>query len=94
MPTRNVNLSEQQAKFIRRSIDRGGYQNASEVVRAGLRLLQQEQQQDELKLRALRRLTANAFRELDQGKFDTVGPDGLDAFLSKLEARARKSNSR
>src|SRR6185437_13748151 len=51
MPTRNVNLSEQQAKFIRKSVDQGRFRNSSEVVRAGLRLLEQQELQEKLKLK-------------------------------------------
>ena len=40
MPTRNVVLSEPQADLVRELVDSGRYQNASEVVRAGLRLLE------------------------------------------------------
>ena len=40
MPTRNVVLSEPQADLVRELVDSGRYQNASEVIRAGLRLLE------------------------------------------------------
>ncbi len=40
MPTQNVNLADHHANFIRSSVDSGRYRNASEVVRAGLRLLE------------------------------------------------------
>jgi antitoxin ParD1/3/4 len=93
MPTRNVNLSEKQAKFIRHHVEGGGYRNASEVVRAGLRLLEQREQEDKLKLQALRRLAKKAFGEIDRGKFELVEPDMLDAFLDKLDTRGRASRS-
>ena len=40
MPTRNVVLTEPQADLVRELVDSGRYQNASEVIRAGLRLLE------------------------------------------------------
>lgn len=40
MPTRNVVLSEPQADLVRELVDSGRYQNASAVIRAGLRLLE------------------------------------------------------
>ena len=43
MPTQNVNLPDFQAKFIQKRIKAGRYKNASEVVRAGLRLLEQHE---------------------------------------------------
>jgi putative addiction module CopG family antidote len=46
MSTQSVSLSDQQAKFIRKRIERGGYRNASEIIGAGLRLLEQQEKQD------------------------------------------------
>ena len=40
MPTRTVNLSNQQAHFVDESIRRHGFLNTSAVVRAGLQLLE------------------------------------------------------
>jgi antitoxin ParD1/3/4 len=37
VPTRNVVLTEQQAAMIERLVQAGRYQNASEVLRDGLR---------------------------------------------------------
>ena len=93
MPTQNVNLSEQQARFIRRRVRNGGYRNASEVVRAGLRLLEQQERQDKLKLDALRRIAAQAFEEIERGEFVTVGPDAIDEFLESVDERAEARNS-
>lgn len=94
MPTRNVNLSEQQTKFIRKRIENGGYRNASEIVRAGLRLLEQQEKQDHLKLKTLRRLTTAAFDEIDRGEFEAVDPAGIDQFIERVDARARASKGK
>jgi putative addiction module CopG family antidote len=56
MPTRNVNLTESFDVFIDEQIEAARYRNASEVMRAGLRLLQQQTAEDGAKLAALRRL--------------------------------------
>lgn len=40
MPTRNGVLTDSQAKFVERVVASGQYQNASEVLREGLRLVQ------------------------------------------------------
>jgi len=54
MPTRNVNLTTELDRFIAKKVKAGRYENASEVVRAGLRHLEREEQRYEAKLAALR----------------------------------------
>jgi antitoxin ParD1/3/4 len=54
MPTRNVNLTDELDRFVLAKIQSGRYENASEVVRAALRVLEREEQQFEAKLAALR----------------------------------------
>lgn len=53
MPT-SVALSTHFENFIREQVDSGRYNYASEVVRAGLRLLEDQQKTEALKLEALR----------------------------------------
>lgn len=54
MPARNVNLTKELERFIVERVESGRYENASEVVRAGLRTLQREEQEHAAKLAALR----------------------------------------
>lgn len=54
MPTRNVNLTYDLDRFVAAKVKSGRYENASEVVRAGLRILEREEQQYKAKLAALR----------------------------------------
>jgi antitoxin ParD1/3/4 len=54
MPTRNVNLTDELDSFVLSRIENGRYENASEVVRSALRMLEREEQQYEAKLAALR----------------------------------------
>jgi antitoxin ParD1/3/4 len=54
MPTRNVNLTSELDRFVAKKIRTGRYENASEVVRAGLRTLEREEQEYEAKLATLR----------------------------------------
>ena len=77
MPTRNVNLTEELDRFVRAKVDSGRYENASEVVRAALRILECDEREYEAKLAALR----NA---IDKG--DAAGVAKGDVF-----ARVRKS---
>ena len=54
MPTRNINLTGELDRFIEAKIQSGRYGNASEVVRAGLRTLEREEREYDLKLESLR----------------------------------------
>lgn len=54
MPTRNINLTPQMDKFVESKIRKGEYANASEVLRAGLRALEQSEREERAKLKALR----------------------------------------
>ena len=54
MPTRNVNLTDELDSFILAKVESGRYENASEVVRAALRILEREEHHYEAKLAALR----------------------------------------
>lgn len=53
MPT-SVALSPHFENFVRKQVESGRYNNASEVVRAGLRLLEDQQSQAELQLQAMK----------------------------------------
>jgi len=54
MPTRNINLTPELDRFVATKIKSGRYEDASEVVRAGLRKLEREERLDAAKLAALR----------------------------------------
>jgi antitoxin ParD1/3/4 len=54
MPTRNVNLTEELDHLVLTKVKSGRYENASEVVRAGLRALEREELEYEARLAALR----------------------------------------
>ena len=54
MPTRNVVITEQQQHFIESLVESGRFQNASEILRDGLRLVQEREEHKAAKLEALR----------------------------------------
>jgi len=45
MPTRNVNLTPELDRFVATKVKSGRYENASEVVRAGLRTLKRQEKE-------------------------------------------------
>jgi len=54
MATRNVVLTDRQDQLIDTLVEAGRYQNASEVLREGLRLIEQREAEDAAKLAALK----------------------------------------
>lgn len=53
MPTRNVNLTPELDRAVEQRVKSGRYENASEVVRAALRALDQQEQENALRLKRL-----------------------------------------
>ena len=67
MPTRNINLTNRYDRFVADQISAGRFRNASEVMRAGLHLLEQQSCEEQAKLAMLRALAAEGFDQIDQG---------------------------
>jgi antitoxin ParD1/3/4 len=88
MPTRNVVLTKRQEKLIETLVDSGRYQNASEVLRDGLRLVEQRQAEEAIKLKALREAARVGFAALDRGEFKEFEDiEDLQAYLNELSEK-------
>lgn len=72
MRTRNVSLSDQFDSFIATGIEEGRYSNASEVVREGLRLLQQREAEDRAKIEWLRGAVQEGVDAIERGEYVTL----------------------
>lgn len=77
MPTRNVNLTDELDRFVLSKVQSGRYENASEVVRAALRMLDREEQEYAAKIDRLR-------AAIDEG--DASGIAEGDSFTRVREA--------
>lgn len=84
---KTISLTSKDDAFISQQIDEGEYGNASEVVRAGLRLLEQEQ----IKLEALRRAIAEGDNDLKAGRTTAYTPGKL---AERLKSRLGKTSSK
>ena len=84
MATRNVVLTDAQSDLVNRLVSSGRYQNASEAMRAGLRLLERE----EAELSELRARLAAGLEQARSG--DLAEGDGEHAIRRAFAAaRAR-----
>jgi len=80
MPTRNVVLTDHQASLVEQLVSSGRYQNASEVLREGLRLVEQREAEDAYRLEAIRSAVQVGVSDIEGGRFKT--------FESKASSRA------
>jgi antitoxin ParD1/3/4 len=70
--------------MIERLVQSGRYQNASEVMREGLRLLQQRDAKDEARLAALREAVRVGEDDIQAGRYRTfAGGAGLREHLAE-----------
>ena len=89
MPTRNVVLTEHQASFVEQLVSSGRYQNASEVLREGLRMIERREAEESTRLAALREAACIGMADLEAGRFQTFNtPDALGQYLAGLATEA------
>ncbi len=93
MPTRNVVLTKRQETMIEALVQSGRYQNASEVMREGLRLVENREVEEATKLEALRSAAMVGVSALERGEFKEFADasalvDYLNDVASKIAAGA------
>jgi antitoxin ParD1/3/4 len=88
MPTRNVVLTKRQEELIETLVEAGRYQNASEVLRDGLRLVEQREAEDAARLKVLREAARAGVAALDRGEFkEFENIEDLQAYLNDLSEK-------
>ncbi len=90
MSTRNVVLTERHDLLIQHLVRCGRYQNASAVVREGLRMIEARESDYELKFKALKDAIAVGIAAADAGDVESFDDfDQLDAHLTKVADNVR-----
>ena len=85
MPTRNVVLTDQQTEILKRLVPSGRYQNASEVLREDLRLIERQELENEAHLKALREAAKIGIADMESGCFHTFDtPEPLHNHFAAL----------
>lgn len=89
MPTRNVVLTDEQAVFVGELVTAGRYQNASEVLREGLRLLADQVERRQAQLSDIQAGVLAGFDQVEQGVFaEGTGEEAIErAFKNAVEKR-------
>ena len=89
MPTRNIVLTDRQAELIERLVRLGRYQNASEVLREGLRLIEDREAREKARLTALREAARVGVADIEAGRFRTFdSQEEFERYLSEIADEA------
>lgn len=89
----NVNLTPELEKLIQEKVASGLYNNQSEVVREGLRLLAEQDRLREAHLEKLRSTLAAGLEQADRGEL-LDGPKVVDEMRAFLRERAKAAKKR
>jgi antitoxin ParD1/3/4 len=90
MPTRtslNVSLTPELEQFVQSRLASGRYQTASEVIREGLRLLEEREQSREAALEELRAKIRRGREQADRGEL--LDGDAVFEEIQQLSTRRR-----
>ncbi len=93
MPIRssmNVSLTPELEEFVQSRVASGRYQTASEVVREGLRLLEEREQSRATALKELRAKIRRGIEQADRGEL--LDGDTVFEEVRQLSARRRPAN--
>ena len=86
----NVSLTEELEELVQKKVESGRYTSASEVIRAGLRLLEQE---DELRATRLEAVRAQVREGIDQAERGELVDGELAVERVKKRAEAKRRNA-
>ncbi len=88
MPT-SVSLTPHFQKLIKQLVAEGQYNNSSEVVREGLRMVEERRAQQKIKLQALRQAVKLGSDALVTGDYETIHTKAeLQRYVQKLGQQA------
>ncbi|WP_425928761.1 type II toxin-antitoxin system ParD family antitoxin [Pseudomonas sp. NyZ201] len=88
MATHNVVVPKPMEQSIDDLVNTGRYQNFSEVVRAGIRMLLEHEAAEAARLEALRNATSLGIMQVEAGQYEEVDPANLTDYLDNLGSRA------
>jgi antitoxin ParD1/3/4 len=88
--TRNIALTAHFDQFVQEKVDSGRFQSASEVVREGLRLMEQAEIEREALLADLRSDIRQGYQQLKRGQ--TVDPLLVMKEIAAMSKAGRKSS--
>ena len=90
----NVSLTPKLEQFVNRKLASGRYQTGSEVVRDGLRLLEEQDQLRQARLKQLQAELKVGLSDLKAGRYRTYDKSGLEKLATEVKDRGRKRLTR
>lgn len=88
MATRNIVLTDHQSQIVDHLVASGRYQNASEVLRAGLRMVEEAESRYVAKMNDLRAAIDAGQKDLGTGRTRTFTGDKFATYLSERAEQA------
>ena len=87
--TRNIALTIEQDNFVEKLIGSGQYQSASEVMRAGLRLLNQDIERHQMEINKIQQSINTSLEAETQGRYVEGTPKQVfgSVFAEAIKAR-------
>lgn len=87
----NVSLTTRLEKLVSQKVTSGLYHSASEVIRAGLRLLEEQDEIRQRRLKELRHEIALGLEEAQKGKSKPLDMGAIKAEVRRRAAARRKA---
>jgi len=92
MPTRHVDLTDHFDAFIESGIEAGRYSNANEIVREGLCLLEQRDQEERAKIEWLRGAVRESIASIERREgIQLDSPQDIDKHIDGIGAEVMAS---
>lgn len=84
MTTHSVVLTQHEHDLVESLVESGRYQNASEVLCEGLRLLERQEAEGSAGIAALRAAADKGWADLATGRYVDIDGEDLDEVISQL----------
>ena len=89
----NVSLTSKLERLVKQKVKSGLYNSASEVIRESLRLLEERDRINKIRIVELRKEVAEGIEQLKRGEFTEVTGDSLSKTFDEIKARGHKKLS-